>query len=115
MFRASAVRMAACTALLGLGLWQGATSASATAAPARPRWIISQTAVGLLGQAGLTKAQLQTLFSNDRAYLTDATTAAPISRALRTATFTSYQAMEKRLAGPGLPAGTTAVLYDNEG
>jgi hypothetical protein len=106
--------MSACTALVALGLWQGAASASATAAPAPPRWIISQTAVGLLGQAGLAKAQLQTLFGSNRAYLTGATTAPPVSGALRTVTFTSYQTMEKRLSGPGLPAGTAAVLYDNE-
>jgi hypothetical protein len=114
MFRASAVRMSAGTALVALGLWQGATSASATATPALPRWIISQTAVSLLGQAGLTKAQLQTLFGSRRAYLTGTTTAPLVSGALRTVTFTSYQTMEKQLAGPGLPAGTTAVLYDNE-
>jgi hypothetical protein len=114
MFRASAVRMSACTALAALGLWQGATSASATASPAPPRWIISQTAVGLLGQAGLTKPLLRTLFGSNRAYLTGTTTAPPVSGALRTVTFTSYQTMEKQLAGPGLPAGTTAVLYDNE-
>ena len=114
MFRASAVRMSACTALVALGLWQGAAFASATASPAPPRWIISQTAVGLLGQAGLTKVQSQTLFGNNRAYLTGGTTAPPVSGALRTVTFTSYQTMEKQFAGPGLPAGTTAVLYDNE-
>jgi len=114
MFRASAVRMSACTALVALGLWQGAASASATASPAPPRWIISQTAVSLLGQAGLTKAQLQTLFGSNRAYLTGTTTAPLVSGALRTVTFTSYQTMEKQLAGPGLPAGTAAVLYDNE-
>ena len=114
MFRASAVKMSACTALMALGLWPAATAASATAAPAPPRWIISQTALSLLGQAGLTKAQVQTLFGNRRAYLTGTTTAPLVSGALRTVTFTSYQSMEKQLAGPGLPTGTTAVLYDNE-
>jgi hypothetical protein len=70
--------------------------------------------VSLLGQAGLTKVQLQTLFGNDRTYLTGTSTAPPVSGALRTVTFASYQTMEKQLAGPGLPAGTAAVLYDNE-
>ena len=110
-------RMSAFTALVALGLLPGAASASGPAAPARPappRWIVSQTAVSLLGQAGLAKAQSQTLFGSGRAYLTGATTAPPVRGALRTATFTSYQAMEKQLAGPGLPGGTAAVLYDNE-
>jgi hypothetical protein len=70
--------------------------------------------VGLLGQSGLTKAQLQTLFGNKGTYLTGAATTPPVSGALRTVTFTSYQTMRKQLAGPGVPAGTTAVLYDNE-
>jgi len=111
------VRMSAFTAIVVLGLLPGAASASASAAPARPappRWIVSPTAVSLLGQAGLAKAQLQTLFGSDRAYLTGATTAPPVRGALRTVTFTSYQAMEKQFAGRGLPGGTTAVLYDNE-
>jgi hypothetical protein len=84
------------------------------ASPAPSRWIISQTAVGLLGQAGLTKAQLQTLFGNNRTYLTGTATVSPVTAALRTVTFTSYRTMERRLAAPGLPAGTSAVLYDNE-
>jgi hypothetical protein len=119
MFRASAVRMSACTAVVALGLWQAATSAvpaSAAAPSAQPSWIITQTAVGLLGPAGLTKAQLQILFGNDRTYLTGGLAPAtpPVSGALRTVSFASYQAMERQLAGPGLPAGTAAVIYDNE-
>jgi hypothetical protein len=116
MFRAPAVKMSVCTAIVALGLGQAAASVPATAAPAPPRWIVAQTSVGLLGQAGLTKAQLQTLFGNNRTYLTDGLTpkAPPVSGALRTVSFASYKAMKRRLAGPGLPAGTTAVIYDNE-
>jgi hypothetical protein len=116
MFRTWAVKVSVCTAIVALGLWPLGSSVSATASPAPPRWIISQTAVGLLGRAGLTKAQLQTVFGNNRTYLTGGLTptALPVTGALRTVSFASYQAMERRLAGPGLPAGTVAVIYDNE-
>jgi hypothetical protein len=116
MFRASAVKMSACTAIVALGLWPAAASRPATASPAPPRWIVTQTAVGLLGRAGLTKAQSQTLFGDNRTYLVGrlTPTAPPVSGALRTVSFASYQAMDRQLAGPGLPAGTVAVIYDNE-
>jgi hypothetical protein len=109
--------MSAGAAIVALGLWQAATPASAIASPAKPEWIITQTAVGLLGGAGLTHAQSQALFGNDRTYLVQGltgTAAPPVSGGLRTVSFTSYQAMEKQFAGPGLPAGTKAVIYDNE-
>lgn len=116
MFRASAIRMSACAAITAVGLWQAAAPVSAAASPVPPRWIITQTAVGLLGPAGLTEAQLQTLFGNSRTYLTGGLTpsAPPVSGALRTVAFASYQAMERQLAGSRLPAGTAAVIYDNE-
>jgi hypothetical protein len=116
MFGASSVKMSACAAIAALGLWQAAAPVSAPAAPAPPRWIITQTAVRLLGPAGLTGAQLQTLFGNDRTYLTGGLTspAPPVSGALRTVSFDSYRVMERQLAGSHLPAGTTAVIYDNE-
>jgi hypothetical protein len=91
------------------------TGATVLAAPpAKPDWIVTESAVGLLGGAGLGHAQLQTLFGNDQTFLVGATGTAPVSGAMRTVSFTSYQAMQQQLAGPGLPAGTTAVLYDNE-
>lgn len=126
MIRMSAVKASACTAVIALGLclWQAAAPWSASASPrsasassAPPRWLITQTAVGLLGSAGLTQAQLQTLFGNDRTYLTSGPkpTTPPVNGALRTVTFTSYATMEKLLGEPnGLPAGTAAVIYDNE-
>jgi hypothetical protein len=51
VFRTSAIRMSAGAAIVALGLWQAATPASAIASPAKPEWIITQTAVGLLGGA----------------------------------------------------------------
>jgi hypothetical protein len=116
MLRASAIKMSACAAIASLCLWQAAAPAPAKASPAQPRWIITQTAVGLLGRAGLTRAQLQVLFGSSRTYLSGglAPAAPPVSGALRTVSFASYQAMKRQLAGPGLPAGTTAVIYDNE-
>jgi hypothetical protein len=116
MFRASSVKMSACAAVAAAGLWQAAAPVPATAPLAPPRWIITQTAVGLLGRAGLTEAQLQTLFGNSRTYLSGGLTpsAPPVSGALRTVSFASYRVMERQLAGSHLPAGTTAVIYDNE-
>lgn len=111
----AAVRMSACTAIVALGLWPIATSSSGPSS-GKPEWIVSQSAVSLLGGAGLTQAQLQTLFGNGRTYLIHGLTetAPPVSGALQTVSFTSYQAMESQFAGPGLPAGTRAVIYDNE-
>jgi hypothetical protein len=107
----AAVRLSAAAAVLAVGFWPAALPSSA-----KPEWIVNQSALSLLGGAGLTQAQLQTLFGNDRTYLIRGLTqtAEPVSGALRTVSFTSYQAMERQFAGPGLPAGTRAVLYDNE-
>jgi len=108
----AAVRLSAAAAVLAVGFWPAALPSSA-----KPEWIVNQSAVSLLGGAGLSQGQLQILFGNDRTYLIRGltqTAAAPVSGALRTVSFTSYQAMERQFAGPGLPAGTRAVLYDNE-
>ena len=107
---------AAAAAAAALALAFAAPSASAATSPAKPDWVINSSAVGLLAGAGLTHGQLQTLFGNHRTYLIRPSGAAapPVSGALATVTFADYNTLRKALTGSGLPAGTRAVLYDNE-
>jgi hypothetical protein len=90
-------------------------SAQPAAVAPKPDWIINQSAVTLLAGAGLTHHQLQVLFGNERTFLVrPATGTAPVSGALRTTSFTDYNALAKAIATRSLPAGTKAVLYDDE-
>ena len=94
--------------------------AAATAAP--PDWMIAQSALTLLGQtgplgkAGLTGHQLQELFGNSRTFVIHPLKgAAPgVHGAKLTVSFASYAVLKSTIDGPGLPAGTKAVIYDNE-
>jgi hypothetical protein len=92
-----------------------AASAQPGAAVAKPDWIISQSAIPLLEGAGLKQGQVQVLFGNSRTYLVrPATGTAPVSGAVRTTSFTDYNALAKAITTHSLPAGTKAVLYDDE-
>lgn len=69
----------------------------------------------LLEGTGLTRNQVQVLFGNSRTYLVrPATGTAPVSGAVRTTSFTDYNALAKAITTHSLPAGTKAVLYDDE-
>jgi hypothetical protein len=78
-------------------------------------WIVSARSLALLGRHGLTETELQQLFGNHDTFLTGAASGpADVTGAVKTATFTSYATLRSVLAGGRLPAGTQAVLYDNE-
>lgn len=86
-------------------------------AVAAPDWIISQSAVTLLQGAGLTHHQLEVVFGYTRNYLIRPATSTgtpPVTGALRTTSFTDYNALAKAITTHSLPAGTKAVLYDDE-
>jgi hypothetical protein len=76
-----------------------------------PAWIISAKAVTMLGQSGLSGRELQVLFGNHHTFMTGT---GGLAGAVRTVTFTSYAHLRATLSQGTLPAGTQAVLYDNE-
>jgi hypothetical protein len=115
----AATRIAATSAARTEAAATTTETAAATAAPTAavtraPDWIINQGAVDLLGTAGLSRAQLQELFGNDRTYLTHPLDSAitAVHGAVGTVTFTSYQTLKSDIGS--LPAGTGAVLFDIE-
>lgn len=113
----AAAAIVAGTALAGAPAVSQAGVLRAAAGPMRqamPAWIVSDGALQMLSQAGLTRNQLQELFGSKGTFLTG-TTGQLVNGAIRTATFTSYAKLRAALDGPGLPPGTRAVLYDNEG
>jgi hypothetical protein len=75
-------------------------------------WIVSARSLTLLGRNGLTESQVQQLFGNHDTFLTGGPAA--VTGAVKTVTFASYAALSSTLAAGRLPAGTRAVLYDNE-
>jgi hypothetical protein len=78
-------------------------------------WIVSARSLTLLGHSGLTESQLRQLFGNQDTFLTGgADGPAAVTGAVKTATFTSYAALSSALAAGHLPAGTRAILYDDE-
>jgi hypothetical protein len=83
--------------------------------PASPAWIVNANALTLLGKDGLTGRELQQLFGNRDTFLTGfANAPAGVRGATRTVTFTNYDTLRSALATGSLPAGTQAVLYDDE-
>ena len=114
-------------AALGItGFVATATTGSASETPAhhatplsapQPAWIISATALSLLNQAGLTGAAERRLFGSRLTFRTGTGSSASdstVSGVTKTVTFSSYATLRAAVTGNKLPAGTRAVLYDNE-
>jgi hypothetical protein len=92
----------------GTGAAGGGPSAtvtvSASGSAAGITWVIERQAVNELRGAGMSEAELSTLFDNANTYAVGG-----FDSAHRTATVTNLQA-----EGADFPTGTTALLYDDE-
>jgi Tfp pilus assembly protein PilV len=93
--------------------------AARTAEPAPPtarHWLVSDKALRLLGSAGMDAAQQAAVFDTPQTYLTSdsADVVSGFSRAVRTQTFTSVDALRTALEANRLAPGVRAILYDDE-
>ena len=83
----------------------------------RPAWIVSESAVALLREAGLSRHLVAYFFNNTNTFLLlsgpeHIRRELPLARA--TESFTSYAALKHAFAINAISAGTRAILYDNE-
>ena len=83
----------------------------------RPAWIVSESAVALLREAGLSRRLVAYFFNNTNTFLL---LSGPehirreLPLACATESFTSYAALKHAFAINAISAGTRAILYDNE-
>lgn len=96
--------------------------ASSTATPPSDgqglRWIVAESAVAKLEQAGLGIDKADRLFGDGRTFLigtrSPTTSVLHANGYLPTVSFASYQALVEALKAPGWDARIRAVVYDNE-
>ena len=84
----------------------------------RPYWIIGASAITLLQQAGLSNSLLQYFFDNAETYLVvgnQTSIGDQFPNAVQVDRFTSFADMQSAFSSGSIPAGTKAIMYDNEG